>query len=94
VLAHTGGWQQWNQVEELLCGTDVYLDCAFCADYLPAGQFERIVKKHGADKILFASDSPWEDPRRTIEWIESTGLSQDEKERIYAGNAARLLGLS
>ena len=91
VLAHMGGWQQWVRVEELLAGTDVYFDCAFCADYLSAEQFERIVRKHGADRILFATDSPWEDPRQTIHWIESTSLTEEEKAKLYAGNAHTLL---
>lgn len=91
ILAHMGGWKQWEQVEELLVGKHVYLDCAFCSDYMSPEQFERIVQKHGADKILFATDSPWEDPRATIGWMESTSLSKEEKKKIYMENACKLL---
>ncbi len=94
ILAHMGGWKQWEQVEELLAGTQVYLDCAFCSDYMSPEQFERIVRRHGADKILFASDSPWEDPHATIEWIESTSLSEGQKRNIYMENACKLLSVS
>ncbi len=93
ILAHMGGWKQWEQVEQLLCGTKVYLDCAFCADYMSSEQFERLVTKHGSDKVLFATDSPWEDPRSTIAWVESTSLSEKQKREIYMENACRLLGL-
>nr|MBQ8253618.1 amidohydrolase family protein [Lachnospiraceae bacterium] len=93
ILAHMGGWKQWNQVEELLCETEVYLDCAFCSDYMQAEQFERIVQKHGADRILFATDSPWEDPKDTIAWVESTSLSSEQKRKIYMENACELLGI-
>lgn len=93
ILAHMGGWKQWDEVEEYIAGKDVYLDCAFCADYLSTQQFERIVKKHGADKILFATDSPWEDARSTIHWIEETALTEEEKKQIYMENACHLLGL-
>lgn len=92
ILAHMGGWKQWDEVEEYLVGTNVYLDCAFCAAYMLPEQFERIVRKHGADKILFATDSPWESGRNTINWIEKTALTEEDKERIYHQNASELLG--
>jgi predicted TIM-barrel fold metal-dependent hydrolase len=52
----------------------------------------------GADRVLFASDSPFEpEPglyvRETIRVIESLGLPAQDKERIYRGNAERLLNL-
>lgn len=93
ILAHMGGWKQWNQVEELLAGENVYFDCAFCSGYLTSVQFERIVKKHGSERILFGSDSPWEDPADTIAFIEETGLTEAEKECIYYKNACKLLAL-
>jgi predicted TIM-barrel fold metal-dependent hydrolase len=53
----------------------------------------------GADRVLFASDSPF-DPekgpgyiRSTIANIESLGLSEEDRRAIYEGNARRLLGL-
>lgn len=50
----------------------------------------------GIDKVLFASDMPF-DPtpglfvRETIRVIENLGLRDEDKERIYRGNAERLL---
>ncbi len=93
ILAHTGGWKQWDEVEEELAGLPVYMDCAFCAEYMSKQQFERIVQKHGADRILFATDSPWEDPATTIRWIESMELSEVDKRKIYYENACRLLDI-
>jgi uncharacterized protein len=53
----------------------------------------------GVDRILFASDSPF-DPekgpgyiRSTIENIESLGLDDGDREAIYEGNARRVIGL-
>ena len=53
----------------------------------------------GEDRILFASDSPF-DPERgpgyirtTIADLESLALPAETLERIYSGNAQRLLGL-
>jgi predicted TIM-barrel fold metal-dependent hydrolase len=52
----------------------------------------------GVDKMLFASDMPFEPTpglyaRETISVIESLNLTQDERDRIYRGNAVKLLGL-
>jgi uncharacterized protein len=53
----------------------------------------------GVEKMLFASDMPFEPTpglyvRETIRVIEGLGLSADQKEEIYRGNAERLLRLS
>ena len=52
----------------------------------------------GAGNVLFASDTPFEPTpglyiRETIRVIESLGLPAADKERIYRGNAERLLKL-
>jgi aminocarboxymuconate-semialdehyde decarboxylase len=54
----------------------------------------------GVDRVLFASDAPF-DPekgpmfiRETIRAIDSLNLANDEKEKIYYRNAARLMKLA
>ena len=93
ILTHLGGFKQWSSVEEELIGRQVYLDCADCALYMPKEQFERIVNRHGSDKILFATDFPETDPRDMIEWIEKCDLTEKQKQNIYKENACRLLKL-
>lgn len=53
--------------------------------------FVRIVRKHGADKILFATDSPWESQQDYISRVERTSLTVQEKEQIFSANARQLL---
>lgn len=94
IAAHFGSRQLYDDVEKYLVGRDnVYFDTGLMPyeHGCPKEQFERIVRKHGADKILFASDCPWGNPAETIEYIESTSLSSAEKELIYSENAKRLL---
>ena len=66
----------WNEVESDLAGAPVYFDTAFSygpvtplpdaprAPYISYNlhpkDFVRLVRKHGTDKILFGTDSPWE----------------------------------
>ena len=64
----------------------------------PSGATRCGVEFFGMDHVLFASDMPF-DPtpglymRETIRVIEGLGLSAEDRERIYRGNAERLLGL-
>jgi predicted TIM-barrel fold metal-dependent hydrolase len=93
IAAHLGGHEQWDDVEELLCGSGIYLDTAMGFEFYSREQFLRIVKKHGADKILFASDSPWSNAKTELEHINNLPLTQWEKDAITGGNAQRLLGI-
>ena len=93
VLAHFGGWGQWEEVYEYLAGENVWLDTAFIYDYITKEQFFKILEKHGSDKILFATDSPWSDMAKGVNWIRSLSLPQKVTENILSGNAKRLLGI-
>lgn len=92
VAAHLGGWCMWDEVEQHLVGSRAYLDTAYISDYIDPGICKRIIKEHGADKILFGSDCPWELPGKTISFIEGLELSDSDKQKIYHLNAQRLLG--
>ncbi len=91
VLAHLGGWEQWDAVEELLCGQDVWLDTAFSFEYIEKEQFYRIMEKHGYDRILFSTDSPWSDQGDYVNRVKE--LLPDDKIRnaVLGENAWRLL---
>lgn len=94
VLAHMGGNEQWDEVEEYLVGKNVYFDTGVVLDKMSEEQFLRIVKNHGADKILFATDSPWAGQKEFLEIIRKMPLSESERKKILGENACRLLQLS
>lgn len=94
VLAHMGGCMQWDLVEEYLVGENVLFDTCYCLDVIKdKEQFIRIVKNHGADKILFGSDFPWTDAKANAEKINQMPFTQEEKDAIFYKNAKRLLYL-
>ncbi len=93
VAAHLGGQKQWDEVETHLAGTGVYLDTSMGFKYYGKEQFERIVKKHGADKILFGSDSPWGNAGEDIEALKKCDLNEEEKDLILFKNAQRILAI-
>jgi predicted TIM-barrel fold metal-dependent hydrolase len=92
ILAHTGGYEMWDEVEEYLVGMNVWLDTSYSMNRLSEEQFTRIVRNHGADRILFATDSPWGGQKETAEWIKGMDLPEEELERIFWNNGAKLLG--
>lgn len=93
VLAHMGGFDMWDDVEKYLAGKNVWLDTSYCLGMINDEQFVRIIRKHGKERILFATDSPWGGQKQTLEHIKSVGLSQDELECILHKNAESLLGM-
>lgn len=93
VLAHMGGWMQWDKVEELLVGKMVYFDLAYCFDSMPIDTMLSIINNHGADRILFASDSPWGNQKQYVTQFNDLPLNPEEKEAILYKNAASLLGI-
>jgi predicted TIM-barrel fold metal-dependent hydrolase len=74
----------------------------FYADTALFGAYDATVcglRFFGADQVLFASDAPF-DPeqgpmyiRETIRVIDRLPITAEERERIYSGNAVRLLKL-
>ncbi|MCQ2397097.1 MAG: amidohydrolase family protein [Lentisphaeria bacterium] len=94
ICAHMGGWNNWDEVEKDLCGANVFLDTSFSKAWMTdQEQFERIIRKHGVKRILFGTDSPWTPLDVGLREIESTGLSREEKDAIFYGNAAGIFPL-
>ena len=106
VLAHMGNWGCWDEVEEYLTGAPLWLDTSFSIGpitpnpeqdetpyscILDDDAFLRIIRKHGSDKILFGTDSPWKDQKDYVERIQTLSLTDNEKRQIFSENAISLL---
>ena len=94
VLAHMGGNCIEDRAAKILAGADdVWVDTAYAAGRIAPGKMAELVGKYGADRVLFASDSPWNDPADDIALIRSTPISEGDREKIFYKNAQALLGL-
>lgn len=91
IVAHLGGHDQWDDTEKYLVGKDVFLDTSMGCEYFPLEQFVRIVKGHGAKKVLFGSDSPWSNAKEEIKKIKELPLTALEIDDILGSNAEKLL---
>ncbi len=101
ILAHMGGWDEWDMVSSEILGRDVYLDTAFSVKLpslsddrlLSKEQFTQMIKKHGAEHILFGTDSPWSSQKESITLMNELGLSREELDMIFYQNAKIILGI-
>ena len=110
VLAHMGGWNAWEEVERDLAGAPVWLDTAFTIGpitphhaaapgpysgiTLSDDDFVRLVRAHGTDRVLFATDCPWQDQSRYVRRFHALPFTEEEREQLFHTNAQQLLGWS
>ena len=91
ILAHLGGAKSLEGSLDYLCGLPIYLDTAFTLENTPTEMLMRVIRSHGAKRILFASDSPWSSQRKCAERLASLPISKIEFEDISCENAKRIL---
>ena len=90
ILAHMGGYELPDEVIEKLCGKPVLMDTAAVLDLYP-DRCAEIILRHGAERVLFATDSPWRSQRQYVEILRSLPLTDAQRESILHGNAERIL---
>lgn len=93
IAAHWGGLNCNEEVLDYLCGTDIYFDTSFGYSHLPKVYAMKILEKHGTDKIVFATDSPWHTADMEFRLLSTLELSDNEMEKITYINAQKLLAL-
>ena len=109
ICAHMGGWRNWDRVIDCLAGTAAMIDTAFSLgaiapleeDYykeedlqlLKAEEFCQLVRAFGSDRVVFGTDSPWDNQAAALTAIRALDLTEEEKEKILGGNAQRILGI-
>lgn len=106
VMAHMGGHLCWQDVPKMAQYENIYIDTSTSLGeiepiddhygndelmMLTESRFIDIVRAFSADRVLFATDSPWGDQKREIDNIKKLPLTNDELEKILGGNAVRLL---
>ena len=94
IAAHLGGEDAYEETAVHLLGQNLYLDTSFVLRKMPRTFLERFLKEHPAERLLFASDSPWTDQKAELQFLlQLPFLTESDKEKICFSNAARLLGL-
>lgn len=95
IAAHFGGHFLLEESKRHLVGKNLYFDTSWVPTLatMDAEEAAAVIRQHGADKVLFASDCPFGSPRRELEAFLRLPLSPEERDLVLGRNAARLFGL-
>ena len=92
IVAHMGGYEMWEGVEEHLVGAPVYFDLSYTFDHAPDELIADICSRHGWERIVFGSDFPWQSQRDALAGLRRLDLDDTTFKAVAAGNLLRLLG--
>jgi len=94
VVAHMGGYQMWEEVRQHLVGRDLYFDTSYCRENdLRDEEIVRLIREHGAERVVFGTDFPWGHPTRDVARLCELDLEGEELEAIAWENASDLVDL-
>ena len=91
IAAHFGGYSVWDEAYEYLAGEDLYFDTSSSLHKIPIDLAMKIIEKHGADRMLFASDYPMSNHTQSLQQFNTLPLSENERDMILYKNAEKLL---
>lgn len=92
--AHLGGWSIWDKACDAYKDIpNFYVDCSSSFNYIKPELARDIIRRYGADKVLFATDYPMWDYKTEIEYFLSLGLDENEIRSILSMNAKKLFNL-
>ncbi len=97
IAAHAGGYGREDEVLDMLCGKDMYLDTSLCAvrasrDPAQGRACAEILRRHRPDRLLFATDTPWSTPEGELAFLRDVGLDEMTVECVLHRNAETLIG--
>lgn len=92
--AHLGGWSIWEEASEAYKGIpNFYVDCSSSFNYIKPRLARDIIRRYGADRVLFATDYPMWDYKTEIDYFLSLGLDENEIRSILSMNAKKVFNL-
>lgn len=91
IAAHLGGHMKWDESEKYLVGKDIYMDCSSTDRKLSHERIKKIIRNHGADRVLFGTDYPIERHKEALDKFMKLGLTDEENKKILYDNAFELI---
>ena len=93
VACHFGGYRDLDEAESSVVGLPVHLDTSWPPGLaaLDPGRLARLIERHGAHRVCFASDWPMADPGAELRALERLPLPEEAIESIKGANFCRLL---
>lgn len=93
--AHFGGWSVWEEAEDMLAEFPNFsVDTSSSLYALSPDKATEIIRKYGADRVMFATDFPMWEIGEELGRFDALPLTEEEREAILWRNAARRFGFS
>lgn len=95
VACHFGGYRLLEEAAELVVGLPgVHLDTSWPPSLatLDPKRVRDLIRSHGVQRVVFASDWPMADPAAEIQALRALQLDEDETAAILGDNLIKLLG--
>jgi uncharacterized protein len=95
MACHFGGYKILDDADEVLAGLDVVLETSWPPSLttLRPERVRDLIRRHGAERIVFGSDWPMTSPGEEIRAVEGLGLTDDETKSVLGGTLAGVLGI-
>jgi len=93
IACHFGGYHRLGEAEELVVGSRAYLETSWpprLAD-LDSERIRALIRRHGADRVIYGSDWPMADPAAEIAAVRALGLTPAETDAILGNTLAGVL---
>ncbi|MBP3705582.1 MAG: amidohydrolase [Clostridia bacterium] len=95
IAAHMGGMRMDAEVEKHLVGKpNVYFDTAYATYSMDAARCGELIRRHGVDKVFFATDFPWSAVETELSQLRQCGFTEGELEQIGSKNMERVFGVT
>jgi predicted TIM-barrel fold metal-dependent hydrolase len=93
IACHFGGYHALSEALDVICGAPILVDTSWppSVAQLDPKVVAGFINRHGADRVVFASDWPTADPAREIDAIMNLGLSHDDTDHVLGLTMAGLL---
>lgn len=93
--AHLGGWSLWEEASFELAGIpNLYVDCSSTMPWVPLDKTAEIIRRYGADRVLFGTDFPMWHPAEELDNFFKLDLTDDERRLILSENVKKIYNLS
>ena len=93
--AQFGGWSIWEEASHVLCDIpNLYVDCSSSMPWISDEKTVEIIRRYGADRVLFGTDYPMWSPVKELDRFMTLPLSDDEKRMILSENVKKVYELN
>ncbi len=92
--AHLGGYSMWEDATNELAGEpNFYVDCSSSMAFLPSEKVTELIRRYGADKVIYGTDYPMWDIAEEMKRFNALDLTEEERELILYKNAQKLFNI-